>query len=96
MASPVFSQEFLLSEKQHLCILKSQTPVLNVPTSERKHVALPIVVQGKKPQPCCVLRAPSRPVGCQVLVSAKPLRTGSGAQLQLIFICCLYINAFST
>ena len=39
--TPVFSHEFLRSKKRHLCILKSQRPVLNVPTSERKHIAFP-------------------------------------------------------
>ena len=83
--TPVFSHEFLRSKKRHLCILKSQRPVLNVPTSERKHIAFPIVVQGKRAQLSPVLTAPSRPIGCQVLVWAKLLRTNSRASAAVNF-----------
>lgn len=65
---PLFAHEFLQSKKWHLCILKSQRLVLNVPTSERKHIAFPIVVLGRTPQCLCVLTTQARPGGCQVLV----------------------------
>lgn len=59
--------------------------MLNVPTSEIKHIAFPIVLQGKKAQHGLVLLTPAGPVGCQVLVSAKLLRTNSGASAAVNF-----------
>lgn len=75
-ASPGALSRIPLSKKRHLCILRSQMPVLNVPPSERKHIAFPTVVQEETP--ARLRRAPAGPAGCQVLVSAKPLRTSSG------------------
>lgn len=44
LASPLSLYTFSLSQKQALCILKSQGLVLNVPTSERKHIAFHVVL----------------------------------------------------
>lgn len=76
---PVFSHEFLLSKKRHLCILKSQAPVLNVPTSERKHIAFPTVVQGKELQPRCVLATPKGLLGARFSSRRSPWEPAAGS-----------------
>lgn len=76
---PVFSHEFLLSKQQHLCILKSQMLVLNVPTSERKHIAFSPATQGRKPRLCSPLRTGLLGAGPRLREAPENRQWGSAA-----------------